>query len=407
MAGEREAIATQHCGSCIHDYHDDWRTDIVEQHVVGADVIRRLGGVTQPVRGLFPGTTTSSASPSRVLVLGWYGTETIGDMAILAGLVEEYRQVRPETVFVVPSYYPDYTRHDLARLGLDCVTTSYDNPEAIGDLWNCQTVIIGGGPLMDIPQITWLASIFERARALGRRTIIEGCGIGPVNSTATAAAIERIAGVADEIRVRDAESALQLRALGADGVIEVVADPAARWARRRATRHRPSDHGPICVFARELTDEYPQATTPEEATLALSEFLRRLADWYPDRAIRLHAMHHFPVGGDDRLYGRRLATIISRSNISVDEIPRRLQRRSTSWRVLRSWCACGSTRSYLPTRSEPRCLRLTTPMEARWLALRENRAWSAGWSRSAIYRVWVGRDLPAWGSPTRRSLRTS
>lgn len=320
-AGEREAIASQHCGSCIHDYHDDWRTDIVEQHVVGADVIRLLRGVTQPVRGLFP-ETTSSASPSRVLVLGWYGTETIGDMAILLGLVEEYRQVRPETVFVVPSHYPDYTRHNLVRLGLDCMTTSYDSPEAIGDLWDCQTVIIGGGPLMDIPQITWLANLFERARALGRRTIIEGCGIGPVNLTATAAAIARIAGVADEIRVRDAESALQLRALGADGVIEVVADPAARWARRTAIRHRPSDSGPICVFARELTDEYPQATTPEEATLALSEFLRRLADWYPDRAIRLHAMHHFPVGGDDRLYGRRLATMIGRSTVSVDEVPR-------------------------------------------------------------------------------------
>jgi polysaccharide pyruvyl transferase WcaK-like protein len=78
----------------------------------------------------------------------------------------------------------------------------------------------------------------------------------------------------------------------------------------------------VCVFARELTHEYPQATTPAEATEALAGFLRRVSDWFPGRAIRLHAMHHFPVGGDDRVYARRLARLIDRPACTVDETPR-------------------------------------------------------------------------------------
>jgi polysaccharide pyruvyl transferase WcaK-like protein len=104
--------------------------------------------------------------------------------------------------------------------------------------------------------------------------------------------------------------------------VDVVEDPGARWVRSTGVRHRRDPSGPICVFARELSVEYPQATSPDDATTQLAAFLQRLCDWFPDRPVRLHAMHHFPVGGDDRQYARRLAALIGRPNCSIDEVPR-------------------------------------------------------------------------------------
>ena len=222
----------------------------------------------------------------------------------------------------MPSQFPDYTRHNLTRIGLDCTVTSYGDPELIGDLWNCDTVIVGGGPLMDIPQMAWLATVVERARMLGRRTIVEGCGVGPVNRPETAQAIVRIASATDEIRLRDAGSLRRLRELGVRADATVVGDPGGRWVRASGVRHLGRADGPIRVFARELTSEYPQPIAPGDATATLARCLQRVCDWFPARSVRLHAMHHFPVGGDDRMYGRRLARLIDRSACTVDEIPR-------------------------------------------------------------------------------------
>jgi polysaccharide pyruvyl transferase WcaK-like protein len=317
---ERRSIVSRHCAGCIHDYHDDWTPTVAESRHSATAALRRLESPLVTPTSLRPASPV--ASPNRVLVLGWYGTETIGDQAILAGLIDEYRRKTPDATFIVPSQYPFYTRVNIERLGLDCRVTSYGDDELTGDLWGCGTVMIGGGPLMDIPQLGWLATIVEHARASGRRTIVEGCGIGPVHLPETGAYIGRIARAANEIRLRDRASAKRLRALGYEGHVTVIDDPAARWVRSQSIRHYGSGAGPICLSARELTHEYPQATSPADATHAIAALLARVSDWFPGRALRLHAMHHFPVGGDDRIYARRLARLVGNGRCLVDNTPR-------------------------------------------------------------------------------------
>lgn len=319
---ERRTILDTHCGRCIHDYHDDWTAEVATMRAQHAAVTSRL---TLPAAR--PSTVATSAvsagqppSPARVLVLGWYGTETIGDLAILASIVDDYRRQFPGVEFVVPSHYPAFTRVNVERLDLGCQVVTYGDSQLEGDLWGCDTVIVGGGPLMDIPQLEWLATIVERARHRGRTTVIEGCGIGPAHLAATVRDILRLARNADVIRLRDRASAAALRAMGFAGLVSVVDDPGAAWARRQGIHHHGAG-GPVRVFARELTHEYPQATSPAEATDAIVRLLGRLQAQHPDQPIQLHAMHHFPVGGDDRVYARRLARRLHPS-CTVDEVPR-------------------------------------------------------------------------------------
>jgi polysaccharide pyruvyl transferase WcaK-like protein len=258
----------------------------------------------------------------KVLVLGWYGTETIGDLAILSGIFDAYRQASPGVRFVVPSLNPAYTRHNVGRIGLECSVTSYGDPELIGDLWNCDTVIIGGGPLMDLPQMPWLASIFERGRLAGCRTIVEGCGVGPVNLPATGMALRRIMAAATDVRLRDRGSALLLGLIGINRHVDIVEDPARRWVQSTGIRYRRVPDGPICVFARELSWEYSLSSSGEMVTERLAQFLKNLCVWFPCREVRLHSMHHFPVGGDDRRYAHRLKGLINMPTCHVDDIPR-------------------------------------------------------------------------------------
>ena len=211
----------------------------------------------------------------------------------------------------------------MARMGLDVsVDISYGDRELIGELWNCDTVVIGGGPLMDIPQLKMLARVMERAHSRGCRTAVEGCGIGPIEWPETRDSIRRIMAVADEVRLRDHGSASLLHAIGIERPADVVDDPGRRWVTSTGIRHRGTATGPICVFARELTSGYPQMTSPDAATATIASFLQDLCDWFPRSQVRLHAMHHFPVGGDDRRYSRRLKTMVNRQSCSVDEVPR-------------------------------------------------------------------------------------
>lgn len=262
------------------------------------------------------------AHPQRVLVLGWYGTETIGDLAILAGIVGDYRREHPGVSFTVVSLSPPYTRHNLTRLGLGCDVVSYGDPELLGDLWNCDTVIVGGGPLMDLPQLPWIAGILERAKMRGCRTIVEGCGVGPVNLPATSLALQRIMAAADLVKLRDHGSAGLLRTIGITRPVDIVDDPARRWVLSTGVRWRQRREGPICIFAREPSWEYLAGFPLEGVIRGLTTFLHHVCEWAGDREVRLHAMHWFPVGGDDRRFAHRLRALAGRDTVRVDDVPR-------------------------------------------------------------------------------------
>lgn len=328
LEAQRIEVGQRHCASCIHDYHDDWN----ESTAAEARHAQRRG------RELYDGIDDAFAPPEaaavpldlarmkRVLLAGWYGTETAGDIAILRGIIAEYQQVNPELSFDVASLFPYYTRSTVAdwpaELQRRIRVMDYASEAAWQATFDCGALVMAGGPLMDIGETRKILGLFKRFAELGKPRVIEGCGIGPLNRAEYRWNVCRIARLATRISVRDRASRELLRSYGIRKEIAVRPDPATTFLRGEAVRHHGSDGKVIRCFLRELTSEYPQSLTPAQAEENLAGFLRRLLEWYPEHRVELWAMHHFPVGYDDRLFARRLVRQITDTRLTAIWEPR-------------------------------------------------------------------------------------
>ena len=114
-----------------------------------------------------------------VVVCGWYGTETLGDKAILGQIVLDLRRAFPDRPVHVASLYPHLTRvtkqqmPELADVDIVCID------DAIARARSCYAMVFGGGPLMGLDELLHMRALFEGASSAGRPCIVAGCGVGP------------------------------------------------------------------------------------------------------------------------------------------------------------------------------------------------------------------------------------
>ncbi|MBL9215221.1 MAG: polysaccharide pyruvyl transferase family protein [Opitutaceae bacterium] len=327
LAAQRETITRDHCAGCIHDYHDGWNAAAARQQA-GAEAAR------QQLYQLPDEAFTTSEQPAapfdlagrkRLLLVGWYGTETAGDIAIIRGIMAEYLAVNPALEFGVLSLYPAYTRTTVAawprELQAKVAVADYLSREALDSADRYDGVVMAGGPLMDIPQTREILALFKRFSDRGKPCVIEGCGVGPLHRPELRWNVCRLARLATRISVRDHASRDLLRLYGIRKSIEVRDDPAGTFLRAHAQPHHGRDRGVIRCFLRELTSEYPQALTSEQATAGLVRLVGRLLEWYPEHRVELWAMHHFPVGKDDRVFARELQRRVGSPRLHVQWEP--------------------------------------------------------------------------------------
>lgn len=328
LTQQRREIAKEHCPNCIHDYHDDWSQEKLQDIVQSRSRAQELYGVTEQQLTLreLDVEPLDFASMNTVLLAGWYGTETAGDIAILRGIIDEYLTLNPNLQFRILSLYPYYTRSTVASwpeaLQSKVLVLGYESQEAWQATLDCGAVVMAGGPLMDINETRMILCLFKRFTDLGKPRIIEGCGIGPLNNIKFRWNVCRIARLATKISVRDSASREYLRSLGIRKPVEVRRDPAVTFIRATRIRHEDPREKIIRCFLRELTSEYPQAVTSEQATVNLAGLLKKLLDWYPEHRIELWAMHHFPVGKDDRVFAQQLLKSVESPRITCDWEPR-------------------------------------------------------------------------------------
>ena len=313
-SAERANILAKSCTTCIHDYHDEWLTPVAMSRAADDAAGAALYHGEGPERVERPASVPDFDAMKEILLVGWYGTETAGDIAILGGVLSEYLEENPLLRFTLLSLNPGYTRVTLpdlpARLHQCVSIASYHSRAAMEAVDRCDAVAMAGGPLMDINETAMIDALFAAFAARDKPALIERCGIGPLRYDGPRKSVTGTARSATRIRVRDTGSRALLYDLGIEKHVDVLPDPAVRFISETGIRATPNAAKPIRCFFRELTHEYAQATSPEACEAALVATIRKLLEWFPDAPVELGAMHYFPVGWDDRVLARRIARTI-------------------------------------------------------------------------------------------------
>ena len=251
-----------------------------------------------------------STSKQIAFVIGWYGTETVGDKAILGEIINELRSNEPNLKIVVSSLYPFITKRTIKELDCDADVVPVYSQSFFEFAASSCFVCVAGGPLMELEELSLILWAFYLAKNNGNRTKIWGCGVGPLYTEGKTFAVKRILEMADEILVRDIQSQQKVAALQSRNIATVIDDPSIPYIKNMIFPHK--DIKPhAAFFLRELTFEYRARLECEDFLVFKQHFEESLAANIRNLCAVtglkpcFYAMHNFVIGGDDRDFNYR------------------------------------------------------------------------------------------------------
>jgi MoaA/NifB/PqqE/SkfB family radical SAM enzyme/polysaccharide pyruvyl transferase WcaK-like protein len=322
----RDTIVREHCQNCKHDLQGPPPAEDL--------FAEALGNIVSPIRSRMENAakrfrkvnlspviqTPQKTHPSqwtRVLVTGWYGTETAGDKAILAEVLEFLRIHAPSasvTLTTLNEIVSRQTREELQapnwREIIPIETAA--SPEVIGRF---DAVVLGGGPLEEIAAMEYFLRLFEEANRLRKARVIFGCGVGTFFTDGTRDIAAGIVRLATSGFFRDPESHTAAASLGGNPELAVGCDPAVAFLSRwRAANRMVETHGNVLAgMLRANTTEYISGAASQTLEVANQSSARQFANIFAmaaeplDAGINLLPMHTLAVGGDDRMFAREVA----------------------------------------------------------------------------------------------------
>jgi len=148
----------------------------------------------------------------KVVVIGAYGGEHIGDMAILGGVLLRVHRRFGVSDAILMSQRADHTRRLVKNLDLPVriVVEPYEPNNIKASVSRADGVVYAGGPLMDLPkQLVRHLYTASTARAQGKPLILEGIGAGPFTRAPSEWVGRRLTTMASSITVRTATDAEQ------------------------------------------------------------------------------------------------------------------------------------------------------------------------------------------------------
>lgn len=145
-----------------------------------------------------------------VLLIGAYGGEHIGDIAILGGVLFRIHRRYGTTRAILVSQRADHTRHLVPMLDtpVSLTVAAYDQATVHHHLAQVDGVVFAGGPLMDLPkQLTKHLYTVSLARRMQKPFVAEGIGAGPFARKPSEWVARRLLRMAERIAVRTSDDA--------------------------------------------------------------------------------------------------------------------------------------------------------------------------------------------------------
>jgi len=315
---QRKRILKENCDDCIHDYNStetiqEWLEDKKEKYWRAQFSVDRMVKIVESkkIKKPYP---KENHMPTKFLIIGWYGTETTGDKAILAEIIFILKDQHPDSHITLASIHPSYSQWTLKELALKNIdiipTYSIQFMEKIKEV---DQVIMGGGPLMHLEALGLVLAAFFQAKQLGKKTQIYGCGIGPLEKHSKyEKAVKLILNLTDNIELRDSASVNWASEKIHRYDIKNIGDPAVNFVKSWKKEHPSHEKKAyLNLYLRDWTWEYQSSLTKlqfneikEKFELELSQGIYKLSENFALKP-RFYSMHHFTFGGDDREFNQR------------------------------------------------------------------------------------------------------
>ena len=270
----------------------------------------------------------------KITILGWYGTETIGDRAILAGLISLFNKSYEKFEIKLGSLYPffsertineDYSFYkEIIEKDIQInIFNSKDSKMLTNAIKTSDLLIMGGGPLMDLEELFMVEYAFKKAKKLGVKTALLGCGVGPLFQKRFRKSVLNISLNSDVVILRDYKSKESLdeiyREFGksVENHIDTSYDPAVECTLEfnKLFKQEPKDY--IAINLREFPSAYNKNYDAKNINEELKNFVNKVAIQFSNREVRLIPMHYFHVGNDDRVFLNQIALELKQKNIKV------------------------------------------------------------------------------------------
>jgi len=271
----------------------------------------------------------------KITIIGWYGTETIGDRDILAGLISFLNKSYENFEIKLGSLYPffsertineDYSFYkEIIKKDITIELFNSKNSEELNvTIQDSDLLIMGGGPLMDLDELFMVEYAFKRAKKHKVKTALLGCGVGPLFHKKYRKSVLNISLHSDIIILRDNKSKDNLEEIYKEfnksfnsKLINTSYDPAVECTLEFNKLHTIVNQDYIAINLREFPVEYNKSNDSKNINEELQKFIESISVNFKDKEIRLIPMHYFHVGGDDRVFLNGIALKLQKDNIKV------------------------------------------------------------------------------------------
>jgi len=252
----------------------------------------------------------------KIALIGWFGTETIGDRAILAGLFHLFSEAYDDFEIMLGSIYPFFTERTMLEDGAFLqlcsgkreLSVSIFNSLKIRELnaaiEKCDILAVGGGPFFDSYCMFMLEYAFKLAKKKGKKTMVLGCGIGPLNKKVFQRSMISVVNHSDVCVFRDKRSQIQYdQVSGKKKNTFVSIDPAvfAVDIFKRYYSDIPVEKELLTVNIRKFPSIYRHQSFYSEDEIDL-QVRKLVATIQRETDLKLYMvpMHYFEIGLDDR-----------------------------------------------------------------------------------------------------------
>lgn len=263
----------------------------------------------------------------KLTVVGWYGTETIGDRAILVGILSRISKVKCIEKITIGALNPFFTERTILedkrfikQVTNEHVELAVFNSKSKSEInkfvAESDFIIMGGGPIMAIPDLKMVDYTIKLAKSLGKKTGIIGCGFDPLKTKEFINVGARILENSDVKIFRDGtarKNAIELmQSLNKpfnDYEYKVALDPAIEAAlvyRKSKQDNLIINRSEVVINFRELPEIYNEFDKKDNINSELRKFVVDFCGSQADKPVRFVPMHYFRDGNDDRDFINKL-----------------------------------------------------------------------------------------------------